>query len=157
MISCYLGKLYHCSENCRLKYLRYLIATALCFWVVFFAVVNIFIPSRPLANITYVVWGLANGTLHCAMLSAFDYFYPEEYRFIVFGEMISENRLQIFLLANILSTCIRKIFDFRSSSIIYTLKIVFSYLTISCAIISFQFYKKHFSSLSSSNNGTLKL
>lgn len=142
-MSCYIGKLYSCPSEVRLKSTKLLAGSSIILWSIFLAIVNIILPSRSLANLTYVIWGLANGALHFTIMSAFDYFYPEDYRFILFAEMISEYRLSIFILANLLSTCIRRMFDIKSSSIIYTLKIVFAYLTVTCTIIAYSFLKKH--------------
>lgn len=143
LMSCYIGKLYHnLTASNRLQTVCRLFTLTFGMWGLFFIIVNKILPSRPLGNSTYILWGLANGTLHSFVYAVFDSVYPEKYRFIIFAEMISEYRLSIFILANLLSTVIRRIANIKSLSLLYTLKVVFSYLSVTCFIISIFFYKK---------------
>lgn len=144
-MSCYIGKLYQntSSEKNRFRSIGILMILSCSFWAAFFVTVNLILPSRALANLTYVLWGLANGTLHVFLLSIIDSMVPENYRFLIFAEMISEFRLSTFLLANMVSTIIRKFADIKSQSLVYTLKIVFLYLFLTCLIISVFFYRSH--------------
>lgn len=152
-MSCYIGRFYHnlTSKNRYQTILKLLIITLL-LWIIFFLVKHKYLPSRSLANFTYVTWGLANGSLHILICSIFDSVFPENFRFVIFAEMISEYRLEIFLLANILSTIIRRIADIKSLSVLYTVKVVFIYLFITCFIISVFFYRNHVKFYSSNSN-----
>jgi len=149
-MGCYIGKFYlkvGTDPAAGRKNILYLALISSSLWIVFLASVNKILPSRPLANATYVVWGLANGSLHYLILALFDSIFPEQFRFIIFAEMISEYRLSTFVLANLLSTIIRKIADVKSQSIIYTMKVVYSYLFLACLPVSFFFYRKHMKEL----------
>lgn len=142
-MSCYIGKLYQNLTEHRIKSISILAFTSFALWAVFYNVVNLILPSRPLANLTYVLWGLANGTLHVTLLSIFDSIFPEKLRFIIFAEMISEHRLSTFILANIISSVIKKFANTKSLSLIYTIQAVFLYLFIACAIIAVFYLKNH--------------
>ena len=149
-MSCYIGKLYlklRTDPDESRKIILYLTMITCSLWTLFLAIVNIILPSRPLANLTYVIWGLANGSLHYLILSIFDYLFPEQFRFIIYAEMVSEYRLSTFILANLISTSIRRIFNTKSISIIYTLKVVYTYLFLVCFVVSVFFYRNHMKKL----------
>lgn len=149
-MSCYIGKMYLHLRTNHTKTTRNILALAfitIALWFTFIRSVNEILPSRPLANFTYVIWGLSNGSLHYLILALFDSFFPEEFRFIIFAEMISEYRLSTFILANLMSTIIRRIADIKSTSIIYTMKFVYSYLFLACLVVSFFFYRNHLKEL----------
>ena len=143
LMSCYFGKLYQNLPQNRLFSISWLAFSSFLLWSLFFAIFNFILPSRPLANFTYVLWGLANGTLHLTLLAIIDSLFPENFRFIIFAEMISEYRLSTFILANFISTVVKKIANTKSLSVLYTLKIVASYLLITCFVISIFFLKNH--------------
>lgn len=143
LLSCYIGKLYHYTH--KVKAISTLAFLSLTLWIVFLKFCNIIHPSRPLANLMYVVWGLANGSLHVLIMTFSDWIFPEQFRFIIFAEIISENRLIAFIMANILSTFIRKTFDIKSLSMLYTIKVNFVYLSAVCLITSFMFFRQNVS------------
>lgn len=150
LMSCYIGKLH---LNLRIDHSKYrtnvfflaLISGTL--WIAFLMTVNEILPSRPLANLTYVLWGLANGSLHFLIFALFDSIFPEQFRFIIFAEMVSEYRLSVFILANLMSTIIRKVSDIKSKSMLYTMKFVYSYLFLACLSVAFFFYRRHIKEL----------
>ena len=135
-MSCYIGKFYKTLKiNKQRKLIGLFIGTCL-FWIFFTISYFHFAPSRPLANITYVLWGLANGILHLFLIYGYECIYPEMYRFLVFSEMISKHRLLIFIIANLISSMIvRKFAQIKSDSIIYMLKINYSFLALTCLIV----------------------
>lgn len=142
-MSCYIGKLYHNLSKHKIKSISCLAFLSICLWALFFGIVNLILPSRPLANFSYVLWGLANGTLHVTLFAIIDSLFPEKFRFVIFAEMISEYRLSAFILANLISTIVKKIANTKSLSVIYTLKIVGLYLFITCFAVSIFFFKSH--------------
>lgn len=149
LMSCYIGKLYMNlkASDFKLKNTLLLAFITCSLWITFMALVNVYLPSRPLANLSYVLWGLANGSLHYLILSLLDLIFPEEYRFIIFAEMISEYRLSTFLMANLMATIIRRMANIKSLSIIYTMKCIYGYLFLSCFVISIFFLRSHFRKL----------
>jgi len=140
LLSCYLGKLFHAKKKVKPIAILLIVSTSL--WFLFIKFCNVILPSRPLANLTYVLWGLANGSLHVFIMTLADFIYPEQFRFMIFAEMISEYRLSIFIIANILSTIVRRIFDTKSMSILYTIKVNHLYLSTACSFVAIVFYGK---------------
>lgn len=143
LMSCYIGKFYQNLKINKKRSLIGLLSVTCIMWALFFLLVTEInlTPSRPLANITYILWGLANGTLHLLIISIYDCIYPENFRYLIFSEMISNNRLLIFILSNLISSVIVKnLAQTGSVSIVYVLKINYLYLTITCFII----YAYHF-------------
>jgi hypothetical protein len=152
LTSCYIGKLYQNLSKHRIRSIIYLAVSSIFLWALFFSIVNSILPSRPLANFTYVLWGLANGTLHVTFLAIIDSLFPENLRFVIFAEMVSEYRLSTFLLANVISTVIKKLANTKSLSLLYTLKIVTLYLFTTCFAVSIVFLKNHWKNVESKSN-----
>ena len=142
-MSCYIGKLYHNLSKHKIKSITCLVFSSFALWALFFTIVNLVLPSRSLANFTYVLWGLANGTLHLTFIAIMDSLFPENLRFVIFAEMISEYRLSTFILANFISIAVKKLANTKSLSVLYTLKIVALYLFITCLTISVLFFINH--------------
>lgn len=149
-MSCYIGKLYKNLSQHRIKSIFCLTILSLVLWIVFFKIVNVILPSRPLANFTYFLWGLANGTLHVTFMAIFDSLFPENLRFMIFAELISEYRLSTFILSNFMSTIIKKLANTKSLSVTYTLQVVFLYLFITCSVVAFFFMNNHVKKLKES-------
>ena len=135
LMSCYIGKLYQNSNINKQRKVIGLLGANCLLWILFVLFNFHIAPSRPLANITYVLWGLANGTLHLFLIFGYECVYPEMFRLLLFCEMISKNRLLIFIIANLVSSLIvRNFAHIRSDSIFYTLKINYSFLALTCFI-----------------------
>lgn len=117
-MSCYIRNLFFNLIKNPLKSILHLTLITSSLWISFITLVKVILPSRPLDNFTCVIWGLANGSLHILIFSVFDLIFPEEYRFIVFAEMISEYRISAFIISNLMAIIIRKIANRKSIPII---------------------------------------
>lgn len=141
LMSCYIGKLYLIRETDPKTSLTGLFLSSVILWSSFTFLYGKYPPSRTLANLAYVIWGLANGSLHALIFSILDTVFPEQYRFLIFTDMISKYRLSSFLLANILSTLIKYFFDVKSKSAEYTMAVVTVYLFLTCSTISLFYFR----------------
>jgi hypothetical protein len=142
-MSCYLGHIFQKRHSNFKQAFAALSCFCLLFWGWFCFSSSDLLPSRTLANFNYVVWSLANGSIHYVLLTVLDFAVPEKYRFVVLADMVSEYRLSIFIVANILSHLIRLNCSVKAASKAYLAGIISSYMFVTLSVVAV-FYLKFF-------------
>ena len=140
-MSCYLGRIFQRRQESFKLTLASICGFCILFWGWFFFTSSHLPPSRTLANLNYVIWSLANGSVHYVILAVSDFLVPENYRFVVFADMVSEYRLSIFIIANVLSHLVRLRCSVKSASKLYLAGIISTYMFVTLFLVSL-FYLK---------------
>lgn len=140
-MSCYQGRIFQARYRSYKYSLLTLFALTTGFWSFFFYTSPAFPPSRKLANFNYVVWSLANGSLHAFLITCLDYIVPERYRFIIFADMVSDYRLSIFIIANVLSQIVRLNGRVKSTSKMYLAGAISAYMFATLFVVSLSYLK----------------
>ncbi len=140
-VSCYFGRVFQNRHSNFKQTIACLGCSCFVFWSFFLCTSEILPPSRTLANFNYVIWALGNGSLHYVLLTLLDYAVPEKYRFVVLADMVSEYRLSIFLIANILSHLVRLTFTVKSTFKLQLGLIISSYMFATLLAVSLHYTK----------------
>lgn len=139
-LTCYIGRFFQNRKSQFKSSFGVIGALCVTSWLLFFFMSKNYPPSRPLANSSYVLWAFANGSLHALLLVVYDKIFPESFRFLVFPDMVSDYRLSIFIIANVLSQGIKKYFTVNSTSKAYLAGVVTLYMSATFLITSIRYY-----------------
>lgn len=138
-MTCYIGRFFQTRKTQFATSVSAIATSCVIACTLFFMLSKDYSPSRPLANATYVIWAFANGSLHAVLLVVYDKIFPESFRFLVFPDMVSDYRLSIFVIANVLSQGIKKYFTVNSTSKAYLASVVTAYMAATILIVSLRY------------------
>lgn len=140
IMSCYLYKAYHIPNP--KKKIALLAAASTALLIAYHVSNAYFKTSRKLGNLSFYLWSLANGTVHVTVLAVVNRFYAEPRQRMIFTEIISRHRLEVFLAANCFCGLIKFFIDTKHISVIKGSLILVGYIFCSSCVGAILFFFK---------------